>query len=98
MSGDIYANLRMAAWREALKVLAIQAAGVLIVAAVSLIPLDSYKSLIEEKASAAIGRKVSIKGPMSVSVLTGLSASISGIEIEKLATIGNVKGTANIGA
>jgi hypothetical protein len=35
MSADIYANLRKAAWREALKVLAIQAAAVLLIFAVS---------------------------------------------------------------
>jgi F0F1-type ATP synthase assembly protein I len=33
MSGDIYANLRMAAWREALRVLAIQAIALVLVAA-----------------------------------------------------------------
>jgi F0F1-type ATP synthase assembly protein I len=34
MSGDIYANLRLAAWREALRVLAIQAAAMVVVALV----------------------------------------------------------------
>jgi F0F1-type ATP synthase assembly protein I len=34
---DIYANLRLAAWREALNVLAIQAATILVVAVVSLV-------------------------------------------------------------
>ena len=69
------------------------------VVVVALIPIDSYKGLIEQKLSVAVGRKVSITGPMSLSLITGPAISISGIDIDnvpgakdaKFATIGKVK-------
>jgi len=45
MSADIYANLRMAAWRDALRVLAVQAAALVVVAVVGAVIWDKQVGL-----------------------------------------------------
>src|SRR5258706_11053365 len=68
--------------RKSIKIAAGVVGAVVVVALVApmLVPLNSYKGLIADKAKAATGRDLKIDGDISLSLLPTPSVSVSGIK------------------